>query len=213
MKSNPLLRVYRRLRYGQPIVVVSGLPRSGTSMAMKMLAAGGLEVITDGEREADADNPKGYYEDERVKELARMEDKSWLGEARGKGIKIISFLLRELPAEYNYKVLFMRRDMEEILASQQKMLDRRSEETETDDERMAKLFEADLFRARYLMKRQPQFEFVEIDYREALADPLRAARTMRDFVGRELDLEKMVAVVDPDLYRNRREQLEAVGSA
>lgn len=210
MTSNPLLKVYRRLRYGEPIIVVSGLPRSGTSMAMKMLAAGGIEVVTDGERRADEDNPKGYFEDERVKDLARMDDKGWLGEARGRAIKIISFLLRELPPQHNYKVLFMRRDMSEILASQKKMLDRRSEDDEMEDERMAKLFEADLFRARYLMKRAPQFEFAELHYREALADPLKAAQTVRDFLGLDLDVERMVEVVDPDLYRNRRERLEAV---
>lgn len=213
MTSNPLVSAYRRLRYGRPIIVVSGLPRSGTSMAMKMLAAGGLEVVTDGERTPDEDNPKGYYEDERVKELARMEDKAWLGEARGKAIKIISFLLRELPAGHNYKVLFMRRDMDEILASQQKMLERREEGGGAEDERMAKLFEADLFRARYLMKRAPQFEFVEIQYPAALADPLETAQTMRDFLGIDLDLERMVEVVDPELYRNRKERLETIASS
>ena len=98
MPQNPLMKAYRKLRYGEPVIVVSGLPRSGTSMAMKMLAAGGLSTVTDGQRTADEDNPKGYYEDERVKDLAQMEDKSWLEGARGKAIKIISFLLRELAA-------------------------------------------------------------------------------------------------------------------
>ena len=73
--------VFRRFKYGRPIILVSGLPRSGTSMAMKMLEAGGLEVVEDGQRTADIDNPKGYYEDERVKELAEMDDKSWLRDA------------------------------------------------------------------------------------------------------------------------------------
>jgi hypothetical protein len=171
-----------------------------------MLEAGGLEVVTDGKRSADGDNPKGYYEDERVKDLAKMEDKSWLGEARGKAIKVISFLLRELPAGNNYKVVFMRRDIEEILASQQKMLDRRGEEDGSLDERMTQLFEADLFRARYLMKRSPQFEFVEMHYRDVLDDPVAAAEVIRDFVGQDLDVEEMIAVVDKDLYRNRRKQ-------
>jgi hypothetical protein len=87
-------RLYRRFRYGEPIVVVSGLPRSGTSMLMKMLEAGGVPIVTDGLRTADEDNPKGYYEVERVKNLAQETDRSWLGEARGQGIKVISFLLR-----------------------------------------------------------------------------------------------------------------------
>ena len=209
--QNPLMRSYRRLRFGEPIIVVSGLPRSGTSMAMKMLAAGGLEAVTDGERSADADNPKGYYEDERVKDLARTDDKSWLAEARGKAIKIISFLLRELPPSHNYRVVFMRRDIEEILASQQKMLDRRDEADDTEDDRMAQLFEADLFRARFLMKRSPQFEFIEVDYREALANPLAAAESIRDFVGGELDIDEMVGVIDPELYRNRKETMAVSG--
>src|SRR5688572_29274329 len=97
----------RRWRYGQPIVVVSGLPRSGTSMAMKMLEAGGLVVVTDNVRTADDDNPRGYYEDERVKDLARDANRTWLRDARGKAIKIISFLLKDLPPDNNYKVLFM----------------------------------------------------------------------------------------------------------
>src|SRR6185295_15833711 len=102
-------RLLRRFRYGKPIVVVSGLPRSGTSMAMKMLEAGGLPVVTDGRRSADEDNPRGYYEDERVKDLYREGDKTWVRESRGKAIKVISFLLKSLPPDNNYKVLFMHR--------------------------------------------------------------------------------------------------------
>ena len=207
MRRNPFIRAYRKLRYGQPIIVVSGLPRSGTSMAMKMLAAGGVPVVTDAVRSADEDNPKGYFEDERVKDLAKMDDKSWLGKARGKAIKIISFLLKELPASNNYKVVFMRRDIEEILASQQKMLDRRGEESGPEDAQMAQLFEADLFRALYLMKHGAQFEFAEIHYRQALEDPVAAAHRMRDFLGMDLDIEEMIAVVDPELYRNRKEAM------
>ncbi len=123
----------RRLRYGPPIVVVSGLPRSGTSMAMKMLEAGGLAIVTDNVRAADDDNPRGYYEDERVKDLARDANREWLRDARGKAIKIISFLLKDLPPDNNYKVLFMERDLGEVLASQQKMLDHRGEDSATED--------------------------------------------------------------------------------
>src|SRR5512136_2813877 len=122
-----LTRLYRRLRFGEPVVVVSGLPRSGTSMLMKMLEAGGLTLVTDGQRTADEDNPKGYYEVERVKDLANETDRAWLNAARGKGIKVISYLLKSLPADLNYKVLFIRRDLDEILASQKKMLARRGE--------------------------------------------------------------------------------------
>jgi hypothetical protein len=174
-------------------------------MAMKMLAAGGVSTVTDGLRGADEDNPKGYFEDERVKDLAQMEDKRWIVKARGKAIKVISFLLKELPANNNYKVIFMRRDIEEILASQQKMLQRRGEEAGTEDDRMATLFEGDLFRARYLMKHGAQFEFVEIHYRQALEDPAGAAARIREFLGLELDLDEMIGVIDPALYRNRKQ--------
>jgi len=196
---------YRRLRYGKPIVVVSGLPRSGTSMAMKMLQAGGLPLVTDGERQADEDNPKGYFEYEPVMNLARDPDKSWLAEARGKGVKIISTLLRELPAEYNYLVVFMRRDLREILASQAKMLDRREEASKTADERLMQVFESDLWRAGYLLKNGPQFRVLPVHYTEVLGQPLEQARRLGEFLGGDLDIEKMAAVADPELYRNRAE--------
>ncbi len=198
-----LARSYRRLRYGQPIVVVSGLPRSGTSMIMKMLEAGGLPVLTDGLRTADEDNPKGYYEVERVKDLARESDKGWLAEARGKGIKVISFLLRSLPPTFNYKVVFIRREMEEVLASQRKMLARRGETEETPPERMRALFEDDLWRASYQLKRRSEFEAIEVHYSAVLARPIDEARRLAAFLGGSLDADAMAAAVDPQLYRNR----------
>ena len=194
---------YRRLRYGRPIVVVSGLPRSGTSMAMKMLQAGGLPLVTDGQRAADEDNPKGYFEYEPVMNLARDPDKSWLAGARGKGVKIISTLLRELPPDYNYRVVFMRRDLEEILASQAKMLARRHEVSDVSDERMMEVFENDLWRAGYLLQHGRQFRVLPVHYTEVLAQPLAQARRLASFVGGDLDIEKMAAVADPELYRNR----------
>jgi len=195
--------LFRKLRYGAPIVVVSGLPRSGTSMAMKMLEAGGLEMVQDGVRSADEDNPKGYYEDERVMALHETEDRSWLEGARGKGIKIISNLLRSLPSDNNYRVVFVRRDIREILASQAKMLERRGEDSASEDERMAELFESDVWRAQYLLKRQTQFEWMELNYREVLADPEGQARRVKRFLGLDLAVDKMAEVVDPNLYRNR----------
>ena len=200
-----LRALYRRLRYGTPLVVVSGLPRSGTSMTMKMLQAGGLPLVQDGIRTADEDNPKGYFELERVKDLANQTDWSWLAGSRGKGIKIISYLLKELPSDLNYKVLFMRRDLREILASQAKMLERRGEEHEADDERMMDLFGNDLWKVNYLMKHRPQFETLTLQYTEVLANPLEQAEQIRDFLGIHLDVEKMADVVDPNLYRNRLE--------
>ncbi|MGD8896219.1 MAG: sulfotransferase [Acidobacteriota bacterium] len=198
-----LRRLYRRLRYGEPIVVVSGLPRSGTSMMMKMLEAGGLEVVSDGIRRADVDNPKGYYELERVKNLANEADRSWLAEARGKGIKVISFLLRSLPSDLNYRVIFVHRDIAEVLASQKKMLARRGEADDTPPERMRQHFEDDLWRARYLLTHRPCFELLEVQYTDILARPLEGAQRVSEFLGGGLDAEAMAAVVDPQLYRNR----------
>ena len=197
-----VIRLWRRLRYGRPIVVVSGLPRSGTSMAMKMLEAGGMEIVTDGEREADADNPQGYYEDERVKDLANTRDKTWLEASRGRAVKVISFLLKDLPPNLNYRVILMRRDLEEVLASQRKMLDRRGESDETPDDRMMELWQDQLWRVNYLLRKSPQFEWIEIHYGEALRDPAAAATRIASLVD-GLDERAMVSVVDPALYRNR----------
>ena len=201
--SSSLRRLYRRLRYGEPIVVVSGLPRSGTSMIMKMLEAGGLPVLTDGLRTADEDNPKGYYEVERVKGLAGETDKRWLAEARGKGLKVISYLLKSLPPQFNYRVVFIRREMEEVLASQRKMLARRGETEDTPPERMRALFEDDLWRASYQLKHREEFETIELHYSAVLARPLEEAQHLAAFLGGGLDAEAMAAAVDPQLYRNR----------
>jgi hypothetical protein len=199
----PLSRLYRRLRYGEPVVIVSGLPRSGTSMLMKMLDAGGLALVTDGVRTADEDNPKGYYEVERVKDLANEQDKSYLRGARGKGIKVISYLLRSLPRDLNYRVVFVRRDLEEILASQRKMLERRGESHEIEPDKMRELFQDDLWRSTWLLKNGAQFEWIEVHYREILAQPLDQARRISAFLGGGLDEEAMAGAVDPALYRNR----------
>lgn len=198
-----LPRLLRRARYGKPIVLVSGLPRSGTSMLMKMLDAGGLAVVSDGRRAADEDNPRGYFEDERVKNLAQDPDKRWLKEARGRAVKIISYLLKELPPQHNYKVLFVRRDLREVLASQAKMLARRRESSDVSDERMLELFESDLWKAAYLLKRGPQFEVLELRYTEVVAVPEEQARRMAAFLGQDLDVAAMVRAVDPSLHRNR----------
>ena len=141
---NPYARPLRRILYGRPVVVVSGLPRSGTSMAMKMLAAGGLETIVDGLRTADEDNPKGYFEDERIKALAETADKAWLRGAWGKAVKVISYLLKELPRQHNYRVIFVRRDLREVLASQAKMLARRGKRNETPNDKMIELYKSHL---------------------------------------------------------------------
>lgn len=194
--------LYRRIRHGRPIVVVSGLPRSGTSMAMKMLEAGGLGVVIDNLRVADEDNPKGYYEDERVKDLHLEGDKAWLREARGKVVKIISFLLKSLPDDNNYKVVFMHRNLREIVASQNKMLVRRGEKNDTPDERAVQLLAEQVRDARFFLRR-PQFEVLELNYGEMLQGARPAALRLARFVGEGLAVDKMVEVVDVQLYRNR----------
>jgi hypothetical protein len=126
-------RVVRRLKYGAPITVVSGLPRSGTSMMMQMLEAGGMQLLTDGVRQADEQNPKGYYELEAVKGLDKGEDTPWLADARGKAVKIISFLLTWLPDTYDYGVIFMERNLDEVVMSQNAMLRHRGHATDLAD--------------------------------------------------------------------------------
>lgn len=197
-------RLYRRLRYGEPIIVVSGLPRSGTSMTMKMLQAGGVGLLTDSLRTADEDNPKGYFELERVKELEKETDKSYLKEARGKAIKVISFLLKDLPGANNYKVLFMNRNLDEVLASQAKMLARRGEASSTDDDKMKELWESHLWKVRYQLAHQPHFEAIEVSYKEVIENPRGEAQRIARFIGGALDVEKMAGAVDDQLYRNRR---------
>jgi hypothetical protein len=191
------------LRFGNPIVVVSGLPRSGTSMAMKMLEAGGLAVVTDGVRTADDDNPKGYYEDERVKDLAKDDDRTWLRQARGKAIKIISFLLKDLPPENNYKVLFMERELAEVLASQTKMLVHRGEGSETEDATLRDHYVEHLRHVKFMVGYRRHFDALFLDYRRALASPAEEAHRLNEFLGGRLDERAMAEVIDPELYRNR----------
>jgi len=197
-------KLYRRLRYGEPVIVVSGLPRSGTSMAMQMLAAAGVPVVTDGIRQAGEDNPKGYFEDERVKDLYKEnDDRGWVREARGKAVKIISFLLKDLPETNIYKVIFRKRALPEVLLSQKKMLERRNEADESGDERMLELWENHLWRVKYLLKHADQFETLEVAYSDVIGDPLCEARRIRDFLELKTDPETMAAAVDEKLYRNR----------
>ena len=193
----------RRRKYGEPIVIVSGLPRSGTSMMMKMLEAGGLTVMTDAIREADVDNPKGYYEYERVKNLEKETDKSYVREARGKVLKVISFLLKDLPDDNFYRVVFMRRHLDEVIASQNKMLDRRGEDAITDRETMAEAYRNHLAAVKILVRKRPNLEMLEFRYDEAVKNPKEAARMVNAFLGGKLDERAMAAVIDGELYRNR----------
>ena len=173
-------------------------------MMMKMLEAGGLPIMTDRVREADESNPEGYFELERVLTLDKGEDTSWLREARGKGVKIISALLPHLPDAHNYRVIFMHRNLREVIASQNAMLARRGEPVGTaeDDERMRGRFETHVRQVGNLMARRACFEALHVEYAEVLRDPLVHARRIAAFVG-GLDAGRMAAAVNPALHRNR----------
>jgi hypothetical protein len=186
----------------EAITIVSGLPRSGTSMMMKMLEAGGMQVLTDNVRTADEDNPKGYYEFERVKQIE--EDKAWLEDAKGKVVKMIAALLKHLPPDYEYKVIFMRRNMEEILASQKQMLIRRGEPTDRiSDEKMAALFQRHVQQVEAWLAEQPNIDVLYTHYNEILASPQEKTAGINQFLDSTLDVKRMAETVDPNLHRQR----------
>lgn len=185
------------------VTIVSGLPRSGTSMMMRMLEAGGLPPLTDNQRTADMDNPQGYYEFERVKQLDRG-DTAWLATAPGHAVKVISMLLQHLPATYHYKVIFVERHLAEVLASQRKMLAHRNEDTEAaEDTELTALFQQHLVAIRHWLAQQPNFQVLYIHYSDLLREPEAQATQINQFLGGGLNVPKMATVVDPNLYRNR----------
>lgn len=186
----------------QPIVVVSGLPRSGTSMMMKMLAEGGLQVLTDELRRPDSDNPNGYFEFETVKQMSGG-NVEWLAEAGGKVIKVISALLEYLPPNYSYKVIFLERDLQEILASQRKMLVNRHEEAAIDDAEIAVQLQKHLSVVKPWLVRQPNMEVIYVNYNALIADPAPFCARIVTFLGLPLDKARMLAVPNQMLYRNR----------
>jgi hypothetical protein len=185
------------------ITIVSGLPRSGTSMLMQMLAAGGLPALTDNLRAADADNLKGYFELEQVKQLGR--DSSWIPQARGKAVKIISALLQHLPAGEDYRVIFIHRDINEVLASQRSMLIRRGEPSDAvDDVTMAAHFARHLAEVAAWLAARPDIRALHLDHAAVVADPRAAASQINALLGNILDAGAMAAAVEPTLHRQRR---------
>jgi broad-specificity NMP kinase len=186
------------------ITIVSGLPRSGTSMMMKMLEAGGLSPMTDNIRTADEDNPKGYYEFERVKQLPKG-DVAWVPEAQGKVVKVIAALLPHLPSGYQYHVIFMQRAMPEVLASQRQMLIRRGEDPDKiPDDMLAKLFEKHLKQVNEWIGQQPNVQRLDVNYNEMLKNPQPYINQINSFLGGRLDSAKMAQVIDPSLHRQRQ---------
>lgn len=184
------------------ITIVSGLPRSGTSLMMQMLSAGGLSALTDEKRTADESNPRGYFEFEPVKRL--RADQAWLDEARGRVVKIIHLLLRELPADgrFAYRVIFMKRPLDEILASQRVMLEREGKKS-ADAAMLRKIFQQQMADTESFISNQAVFSYLPIEYHDVVRSPLDSAKKIQAFLGRDLDLEAMVRAVDPALYRQR----------
>ena len=200
-----LVRFIRRLRYGRPIVVVSGLPRSGTSMMMQMLQAGGLEILTDDVRTPDGSNPKGYFELEAVKDLDKGSTPAWLVRAPGKVVKVVSSLVRWLPERYDYQVIFMQRDLDEVILSQNKMLaERGSRQDDGQNQRLKQLYQTHVEDTLRLLRGRRSVSTLVVDYAETLARPADTARRIDRFLQGRLDVEKMAAAADPDLHRNRR---------
>jgi hypothetical protein len=186
------------------LTIVSGLPRSGTSMMMRMLEAGGLPALTDNIRVADVDNPRGYYEFEPAKKT--KDDPSWLEGADGKVVKMVYQLLYELPADREYRVIFLRREMSEVLASQRKMLQRLGrDDGGIADEKMAALFRSQLDKFESWAKDQSHLKILEVNYNQMVEAPQPHVEAINAFLDGDLNVEAMVAVVEPDLYRNRSE--------
>lgn len=172
-------------------------------MAMKMLDAGGMPLVTDGVRSADVSNPNGYYEFEPVKDLARGEA-AWLPDARGKAVKIVSPLLTYLPESFDYQVIFMRRQLAEIVDSQHAMLDARGSDRGSGEVRTAELYAAHLAQVDRFLQRRRCFSTQMVEYSRVLADPRGEAEKIQEFLGLPLDTARMAAVADPALHRNRR---------
>jgi hypothetical protein len=184
------------------VTIVSGLPRSGTSMLMKMLEAGGLEPLTDHIRTADEDNPKGYFEFERVKKLP--EDTEWLEEAKGKVVKVLAELVKHLPNDYNYKIIFIDRNLEEIILSQRKMLIRRDEDpNKVSEGEIRALFNKYIKIIKTRINQRPNMDVLYISYNEVLKDPLGNIKKINEFFNGTLDEDKMKSAIDEKLYRNR----------
>lgn len=183
------------------IIIVSGLPRSGTSLMMQMLASGGIEALTDNIRTPDTDNPRGYFEFEQVKKI--KEDASWLPATRGKAVKMVSQLLFDLPSTESYRIIFMERDLDEMLVSQEKMLERLNREAAPRDA-IKKAFLSHLDRLHAWLAQQPHMPVLYVKYSELVADPEGQAARVNTFLGGLADTAAMAGAVDPSLYRNRK---------
>jgi hypothetical protein len=171
-------------------------------MMMRMIDSGGIPALTDNLRTADADNPKGYYEFEPVKQTKR--DASWLQQAPGKVVKMVHLLLLDLPRTHEYRVIFMRRRLEEVIKSQNVMLERKGKSTQgLSENQIMAMFRQQIDRVEQYMNSNPNFKVLDVNYNELLGDPKPWVRALDEFLGGGLNTDKMLAVVDPSLYRQR----------
>jgi Sulfotransferase domain len=189
------------------ITIVSGLPRSGTSLMMQMLKFGGMEVVTDEIRTSDTDNPRGYYEYELVKKI--KTDTSWLPATRGKAVKMVSMLLYDLPASEQYRILFMERDLDETLPSQEKMMQRLGRPA-APREQIKKAYLIHLERLNLWLELQNNMRVLQLSYPDLVHNPEGQALRIGEFLDFKLDISEMVKAVDPALYRNRKPKAESV---
>ena len=184
------------------ITVVSGIPRSGTSLAMQMVVAGGIPPLTDGLRAADEDNPRGYFEFERVRQL--RGDKAWVADAVGKAVKVIHLLLTELPDDRPYRIVYVERDLREVVRSQAAMLERSGRRGGgLAPERLIAVFEAQEKQVRAWLDARRAFSVLRVRHADLVRDPAGQARSINAFLGGDLDEPAMASAVDPSLYRNR----------
>ncbi|TXT60394.1 MAG: hypothetical protein BAJALOKI2v1_110054 [Promethearchaeota archaeon] len=185
-------------KLGNTAIVVSGLPRSGTSMMMQMLKDGGVEILADNKRKADRNNPKGYLELQAVKRLHK--DNSCLENVEGHAVKVISHLLEYLPEDKRYKVIFMDRNLDEIIESQQKMLKKDSDDFPPE---IIEAFKKEIKNVELWVEENDNVEIIRIKYPEVIKNPEEQVQQVLDFLDLDLNKKKMVEVVDPNLYRNR----------
>ncbi|MGE5207055.1 MAG: sulfotransferase domain-containing protein [Chlamydiota bacterium] len=184
------------------ITVVSGIPRSGTSLMMQMMAAGGMPVLTDGQRSADANNPRGYFELESVKALGKNQDVA--GQAEGKVVKVISSLLPSLPKQFQYRVIFMCRPLEEVVSSQNRMLERLGKDVPaTPTTAVIAAFQEHLKKTKSWLSQQPNFAVLYVDYPAVLQAPEENARKICSFLGRDLDVSAMISQIEQSLHREK----------
>ena len=185
------------------VTIVSGLPRSGTSLMMQMLAAGGMQVLTDGRRAADQHNPRGYFELEAVKHT--RTDHSWLAQAEGKAVKVVHLLLPHLPSDREYRVIFMHRNLTEVIASQRAMLQQQGRPVATlPDSKLGEIFEKQLAEVRQWLSQNPNFQVLNLRHRNVIEMPLTVAQQITAFLGGDFDPKRMAAAVEPNLHHHRQ---------